>query len=234
MVFKAHYSQNTITRRHRHPDHFCSNTAPSLLRTTGTASSWMHPQQENGKVTSLLRHGAPDRASWPQHKADRRRGNPEHPPSPPRSITTLPTSTLQEAVRRVGARQVLQFSPRSACKTARSCLPPSPCHILSPLTSSSRCALTTYRDPLTQLQRGLRSPSGPLSASRDTILPACHRSYFWVPGDINMPRTSSRGGLPMPLPTHLVSTHQLAVTWLLTSSIQSLAREVIGATKALK
>lgn len=62
--------------------------------------------------------------------------NPEQSPFPPRSMTMLPISALQEVVRRVQVRQVLQFSLQTAHRTGRCCLSPTPCHVLSPLTSS--------------------------------------------------------------------------------------------------
>lgn len=97
---------------------------------------------------------------------------------------------------------------------------PTPC-ILSPLTSSWGCAfdhlprfpLFSYWGVSAHLQ-GLSHPP------RDTILSACHRSYFWVPRSINMPRTLGRGGLIVPLPIHLLSIHPTAACSHLASSLQ--------------
>lgn len=140
-------------------------------------------------------------------------------------------------MRRVQARQVLQFTLWTAHQTARCCLSPAPRHILSPLASSWRCAFTTDRDPLFSykwVSACLQDLSHP---PRDTLPSDCHGSYFWAVEDRSIPRTSCRGGLPMPLPTHLLSTHssqQLAVTWLLPTSIQNSAGEAMGAKQALK
>lgn len=159
--------------------------------------------------------------------------DPEQAPSPPSFTTLLPISTIQEAVRRVQTCQAVQ----SARKTARCCLSFTPCHPLSPPSSSWRCAFT-----ITKIQLGFNykrisaHPQDFSCPATVTISSDWQRSYFWVPGDINMPRTSSRGGLRMPLPTQLLSTHSPAALSHLvsSSSIQSPADEATGAKQALR
>lgn len=133
-------------------------------------------------------HRAPNRPAGLLTRQVPTEANPDQSVFSPRSVTMFPISGIQEAVRRVQAHQDLQLILWTVYKTARCCLSPAPCHILSPLTFSWRWVFTGYRDPLIQLQRDLSSPWGPLSYSqRHYTVSSCHRSYFWVWGDKKCP-----------------------------------------------
>lgn len=143
--------------------------AMKLLHCSAWQGTWVHECIQSRRTTRWPHYCITELQTGPTGLTTRQictEANTEQPPSSPRSITVLPILTLWEVVRRVQVHQVLQFSLWTAHKIARCCPSPTPCHILSPPTSSWRCAFTTYWDPLIQLQRGLSLPSGPLLSSQ--------------------------------------------------------------------
>lgn len=202
----------------------------------GTVISWMHPEQ-NSKVISLILHRAPDKPAGLLTRQVSTEANPDQSVFSPRSITMLPISRIQEALRRVQAHRDHQLVLWTAYKTARCYFSPAPCHILSPLTYSWRWVFTAYRDPLIQLQRDLSSPWRLHSYSqRHYTVSPCHRSCFWVWGDKQCPGPQAEVISPghYQPPCSPLSLEQLMVTWLDSSIIQHPASEATGVKQALK
>ena len=132
--------------------------------------------------------------------------NPKQLTSPPMSITMLPISTFQKAMRRVLACQVLQFSVWTAHKQLDAVF-----HLLlvisSVLTSSWRCAFSICKDPLIQLPRGLSSPSGLLSCPQGYYTFSVPQVLFLSLGRHKHVQDLRQRWLPTPNPLALHSHH---------------------------
>lgn len=182
---------------HRHSQNSCISAAPSLLCTMRTMTSCTPPEQENSKVTSLLQHRAPDRACWPHHEVDLCRGWPWAASFPSQVQHHVPHLSSLSSSKKGSGPSGPPVHPMGKKKLAAVFT-----HSLSSPQSSLPFFLKvhTYSYPLTLLQWGLSSPlslfiftqglqtaTGPVSETQVT------ETY--------------RGGLLVPLPIDLLSTH---------------------------
>lgn len=160
-----------ITARIR--SHTCTGTRiifakAQLLHCSARWGSWAHKHIQSRRTARWPQNCVTELQPWPAGLTTRQictEANPEQPLSPPRRITMLPISTLQEAVRRGQACQVLQFSLRTAHKPARCCH--FTCSFLYPQSSYlflKVCLWPPAEIPPFQLLKGLSSPSRPLSS----------------------------------------------------------------------
>lgn len=194
-----------------------------LLRCSAWRGSRAHEHVQSRRTARWPHYCATELQTWPASLTTRQictEDNPELPfplPGPSPCSPSQHFRRLWEEVRPIkSSSSVYELH----IKQIDAVFLPTPC-ILSPLTSSWRCAfdhlprfpLFSYWGVSAHLQ-GLSHPP------RDTILSACHRSYFWVPRSINMPRTLGRGGLIVPLPIYLLSIHPTAACSHLASSLQ--------------